>query len=988
MKKILFSISLIAAHSIAWAQTIAPGGVNGNLQIWVRADVGTGTTSDSQQVPVWTNQVFGGANGIANQGMPGYYADPGAGARPIYRTAESIPSFNFNPAIQIVSTDGYRSGYKFPSGFPDNTTNALTSYTYLTRTASATYRSVFVMNGTTKNSNTSNIAGVWQSPFFGTRTNRPEFYNEKESGDVFFGTNTINTIGTNIPSIQSYYNRLSGSNMNYVFDNNTIEYGSPSNNVSSTSNYPGMVLLMDNDAGSGSSSLAGDRIGEFILYSGTQTPAEKQRVNSYLTYKYGVTLNQSTPQSYIASDGITKMWDHTAAEASIYNKNIAGIGKDNGSALNQKQSNSINSNRIQVVMAAGNFVSSNATNTSNLTDMQFLSWGDNGLRRSYNVPIISPAGSTANYRMDGIWKVQRTSGFSQPVTVALPVVPVNEVYLVRSTDSIFDVNDTWIPLSTTMVNGINYVQTSNNVDFSNTDGEYFTFATFVAGPGGVKDDLRIWLRADVGFTPDLWTDQSLAGNDFTQTNTSRQPSILNADVKHNFNPSVYFGDGITATDSRFMVVPTGRPYTSNGLPSTLFLMVDATSFNGLKDYFGFGGTTTTANLTEANYPAFTNSNATGAMRVYPYSASNLPRTLNRTYLPDYSYTIGSNITYGLNGQNQTTADVFAAGNSLTANGAILGSQPQLLGGDIGEVIAYERELSAIEKQRVRSYLAIKYGVTLQQPQDYIASDETTVIWNSNLNTSFNNNIFGMAKDDATILDQIVSNSVNTENNTMLAISNMDDFVSSNTDPNRIDFLQDKTFLMMGDNNNQDIALVNYGSTPGKIIQRTWLAQRINNSVSTWLQADFSRYITIVATDKPYMIIADDSSFSQNVQLVSAISFENGKAVFNYPFLSNKYFTFGVNIQSYCTKDPAIGTPVSMTKFGITGQKSMQDNWPLNIPNGFIALESKSKGFVVTRTTSDSIANPIEGMLIFDTVDKCFKLYNGTAWDCIKRSCND
>ncbi|HAO28264.1 MAG TPA: hypothetical protein DCQ68_12550, partial [Chryseobacterium indologenes] len=83
-------------------------------------------------------------------------------------------------------------------------------------------------------------------------------------------------------------------------------------------------------------SLAGDRIGEFILYSGTQTPAERQRVNSYLAYKYGITLDQSTPQSYIASDATTAMWNHTSTNASTYNKNIAGIGRDNGSALNQK----------------------------------------------------------------------------------------------------------------------------------------------------------------------------------------------------------------------------------------------------------------------------------------------------------------------------------------------------------------------------------------------------------------------------------------------------------------------------------------------------------------------------------------------------------------------------------------------------------------------------------------------------------------------------
>ncbi|WP_160140118.1 hypothetical protein [Chryseobacterium sp. c4a] len=287
MRKQLFFVFLLG-NGMLWAQS--PGGVSTNLQVWVRADAGTATTIDNTQVSIWENQKVGGVNGIANQGMPGYYADPGSGTKPVYRSATSIPSFNFNPAIEIVSTNSYRSGYKFPLGFPDNTTKALTSYTHLTRTATASYRTVFVMNGTLRSSNPTAIAGVWQSPFFGTGTNRPQFYNEKESGDVLFGTDIINTVGTNTPSIQSYYNDIVGSDVKYFFDNNGRTYGGPSNNISSIYNYPGMVLLMDNDGGSGSSSLAGDRIGEFILYSETQSPVERQRINSYLAIKYGITL--------------------------------------------------------------------------------------------------------------------------------------------------------------------------------------------------------------------------------------------------------------------------------------------------------------------------------------------------------------------------------------------------------------------------------------------------------------------------------------------------------------------------------------------------------------------------------------------------------------------------------------------------------------------------------------------------------------------------
>ncbi|AZA83479.1 hypothetical protein C1637_15540 [Chryseobacterium lactis] len=546
-----------------WAQS--PGGVSNNLQIWVKADAGTATTTDHTQVSIWENQRTGGANGIANQGIPGYYADPGINARPVYRTAETIPAFNFNPAIEIVSTNGYRSGYKFPSGFPDNTITSLTSYTHLSRTAPTAYRTVFVMNGTAQSSNTSEIAGIWQSPFFGTQTDRPEFYNEKEYGDVYFGTQTISTVGSNVPSIQSYYNEEVGGSMKYFFDNNGLAYGEPSNSVASTKNYPGLVLLMDNDGGSGSTSLAGDRIGEFILYSETQTAEERQRVNSYL--------------------------------------------------------------------------------------------------------------------------------------------------------------------------------------------------------------------------------------------------------------------------------------------------------------------------------------------------------------------------------------------------------------------------------------AIKYGVTLSQPQNYLSSDQA-VTWNSAVNIAFNHNIFGLAKDDMSVLNQTVSNSINEENNIMLTVATTNDFISPNVTAGRTSFSQDKTFLVIGDNNVQDLSLVNVGVSSIKMIKRIWLAQKTNDTGSVWLQADLSKYTDISSTDNIYMMIADDAGFTQNVEMISPASLAGSKAVFNYSFPENKYFTFGMSHQAYCTKDPATGTPDAFTRIGITGQTNIQNGWPGNVPNGFIALESKDKGMVITRTTSVSIAIPVEGMLIYDTADKCFKLYNGTGWHCITRSCND
>lgn len=101
------------------------------------------------------------------------------------------------------------------------------------------------------------------------------------------------------------------------------------------------------------------------------------------------------------------------------------------------------------------------------------------------------------------------------------------------------------------------------------------------------------------------------------------------------------------------------------------------------------------------------------------------------------------------------------------------------------------------------------------------------------------------------------------------------------------------------------------------------------------------------------------------------------------------------MDGYCTKPAATGTPDGYTKFGITvQQKSSQ--WPENIPNGFIALESKNKGLVITRVAhvsqtpqpGDAVAEPKEGMMVYDIQDSCVKLYNGSEWKCIQRGCNE
>jgi len=89
----------------------------------------------------------------------------------------------------------------------------------------------------------------------------------------------------------------------------------------------------------------------------------------------------------------------------------------------------------------------------------------------------------------------------------------------------------------------------------------------------------------------------------------------------------------------------------------------------------------------------------------------------------------------------------------------------------------------------------------------------------------------------------------------------------------------------------------------------------------------------------------------------------------------------------CYDLPNTATAGVDTKHGITIlQRAGADNgnWPMIRKSAHTALESNTKGFVITRMTTaevTAIVSPQEGMMVYDTTAKCLKLYDGTAWSC-------
>lgn len=104
-----------------------------------------------------------------------------------------------------------------------------------------------------------------------------------------------------------------------------------------------------------------------------------------------------------------------------------------------------------------------------------------------------------------------------------------------------------------------------------------------------------------------------------------------------------------------------------------------------------------------------------------------------------------------------------------------------------------------------------------------------------------------------------------------------------------------------------------------------------------------------------------------------------------------YNTGSLNI--YCYEDPttlglALDTNMGISAMGRAGNDNA-DNWPMDRKGGWLALESNKKPMVITRATTteiNNITNPVEGMLVFDTVENCLKMFVNptTGWRCFNR----
>nr|WP_321412000.1 LamG-like jellyroll fold domain-containing protein [uncultured Allomuricauda sp.] len=638
-------------------------------------------------------------------------------------------------------------------------------------------------------------------------------------------------------------------------------------------------------------------IGEVLIYSQKLSNSDRQKVQSYLALKYGLSLDQTVVFNYVDSNG-TPFWTN---DNDGYDHDIFGIGRDDASGLNQKVASSANAGSIITIALDNNFTDDNqaeSRTTLHSNDKQFFMVANNGAALTTQTTELDPT-SGLNVRLAREWKVDATN-FTQNISLKFEGYDESWV-LIKDDDGDFSIGITTLGTlnSTGEISGVTLA-----------DGDYFTLAKVAEGPGGIITNLSLWLKADSGFTPAQWNDQSEFNNNVIQASTNLQPAEKTNGI--NFNPTVVFdGSDLMQTGAGVM--------TSTEL-------VDTNSSNANSQFIVFKSTGAPGTI--YNY-----SNSSGG------SYSTGAGTNGNLFLTNRygnSGAVNNDIAYlrALRGNN-TTATVRAEG-AFAAN--VVGTNATLLDGffnigsqgtdglypftgEIAEIINYREDVN-LNINKIESYLALKYGISLDQtaPTDYIASDGSTIIWDASENTGYGTDIFGIGRDDNSGLNQKISKSIN--DGSILTLALEADFTSANNTGRTTQHTNNKQFLVIANNGGATTTQTTeiLASSYNTRVIREWKVDKT---------ANFSENVNLKFTgfDETWSLVKDDDGdFSTGITTLGTL--DSSGEITEVTLADGDYFTLAKNdvivptITNFSPKFAGNGEVVTITGTGFTGTSAV------------------------------------------------------------------
>lgn len=146
-------------------------------------------------------------------------------------------------------------------------------------------------------------------------------------------------------------------------------------------------------------------------------------------------------------------------------------------------------------------------------------------------------------------------------------------------------------------------------------------------------------------------------------------------------------------------------------------------------------------------------------------------------------------------------------------------------GLLPEYVAFNRQLSKNEQNRVESYLALKYGITKWNTDSYKSSKNKT-FWDEVNNNLFSNNIFGIGRDNLSGLNQLQCESAHNKDYLVAAIY---EIMGTNAEVQDNYSIESDNFLVFGDTGGDGVL------EPEEVnirrLEKVWLAQITGETMS-------------------------------------------------------------------------------------------------------------------------------------------------------------
>ncbi|WP_407556254.1 T9SS type A sorting domain-containing protein [Winogradskyella sp. 4-2091] len=895
LKPLIFCALLLSCSLISFSQS--PGGVGkSDMSIWVRGDFGV---SDDGTL-TW----------LDDSGLNNELYQPTANAKPIQSNALNFNStFTFDGANDsfAISNLNYANNqtinqlYGFVIYKTDySSTGYNGNWSFIDFDRSETFN--FYIHGDGR------LAMSYQSG--GTRdlvANTASNDNAAHLGTFIFNSSETNESVMRLDGNVDYSQDITSSPIltssnRYGFVGDGSE-ASSENGTTNNVNYDG-------------------EIAEIIFYEENSLSAtDIHKIESYLAIKYGITLNKSIG-SYVNSSN-TILWDNSS-----YWNDVSGIINDSSiGSINQKVAQS-NNNEELVVATDNDYSSLNSElSRTSLPLNTSLLFGHNG--GNFEVENFDIANH--EYIIKRKWYFQEV-GETGTVFIALPKSAYNssEIDLIVSSDDTFDASDARYALT----EGADHFYTSINLN----DGDRITYIIKDnAAPGGAIGS-KLWYKADKGVSQaggsvDGVKNQLGNSNHLSQSNAANQPSNANS---MNYNPTFTFdgnSDRLPIEDLNYTSADNlnqvyvwtvySTTYTDlSGVSSAYdaknwaFLDFDrsewfSTSVGG-DGTLGFSYHPAGSDIVDVSGTTVTN-DGTPQIGGYVYDLSEVNETSLRL---NGSEEISVDMsTVALNSNNRRFGYV---GDGSEANNFDSAANNLYYSGDISEIIYFENVVLEPSKiETIESYLALKYGVTLNQditPTNYYASNwngtSGLVTWDATQNIGYNNDIAGIGLDKSTGLDQRVSKSRNGDALVTFALDN--DFVSLNTDEIARSTQHDSNLSFMTWGNN-DAALswsaLDIESCEKQIFDRVWHIEEtgvvgiVYISVPDYSSTETTKIPTVVS-NLSLVTKLGDNDFSTGATVTAlTLNGTNWELPAGIDLEDGVYFTF----QTYVESKTAIGT---------------------------------------------------------------------------------